>query len=106
MASGLPPNAQPENAGSVIAPRLLELCFQAAGIWEVKAKEILALPTAVRRVTAYHQEDDANGKRLYALVTAKNGGEEYDAKVVDETGLVFLEVEGYRTVALPGRKSL
>ncbi|MCG3193655.1 MAG: Acyl carrier protein [Thermoanaerobaculia bacterium] len=106
MAQPLPANASPSNAASFIAPRLLEFCFQTAGIWEVKAKEILALPTAVRRATAYHQESEAWGKRLYALVTAVDGGEEYDARVVDETGLVYLEVEGYRTVALPGKKTL
>jgi hypothetical protein len=57
-------------------------------------------------VTAYRQPAEANGQRLYALVTAVNGGEAYDAKVVDEKGAVFVELKGYRTVDLPGQVTL
>ncbi len=106
MARDLPPNAVPEASEELIAPRLLELCFQTAGIWEVSVKERLALPTAFRSVVRHRGMEEANGKRLYALVEATSDEPLFDARVVDETGNVYLELEGYRTVALPGRKTL
>ena len=39
-------------------------------------------------------------------VAARGGGEAFDARVVDEKGLVHAEVVGYRTVALPGPRTL
>ncbi len=106
MARDLPPNAVPETAEELIAPRLLELCFQTAGIWEVWAKERLALPTSFRSVVRHRGAEEAEGKRLYALVEAISDEPTFDARVVDETGNVYLELEGYRTVPLPGRKTL
>jgi hypothetical protein len=106
MMRGLPPNAAPPGVEELIAPRLLEFCFQTAGIWEVSAKERLALPTAFRSVVRRRGEEDADGKRLYALVEATGDEPVFDARVVDEAGNVYLELEGYRTVALPGRKTL
>ena len=109
MAEDLPPNAVPESAEELIAPRLLELCFQTAGIWEVWARERLALPTSFRSVIRHRGAEEAKGKRLYALVTmveATSDAPVFDARVVDETGNVYLELEGYRTVPLPGRKTL
>jgi NAD(P)-dependent dehydrogenase (short-subunit alcohol dehydrogenase family) len=105
MAAGLPPNASPASAGTVVAPRLVELCFQAAGLWLLARKETMALPTSIERATAYRQEDEAKG-RLYATVKVRGDGEAFDARVVDEKGVVFAEVQGYRTVALPGRRTL
>ena len=105
MAAGLPPNAKPANAGTVVAPRLVELCFQAAGLWLLARKGTMALPTSIERATAYRQEDEATG-RLYATVKVRGDGEAFDARVVDEKGVVFAEVQGYRTVALPERRTL
>ena len=51
-------------------------------------------------------EDAAGEKRLYVTVEARGGGEAFDARVVDEKGLVHAEVVGYRTVALPGQRTL
>ncbi|MCE7959769.1 MAG: SDR family NAD(P)-dependent oxidoreductase, partial [Acidobacteria bacterium ACB2] len=106
MADALPPNAQPPSSASLVAPRLLELCFQAAGLWEVWAMERMALPMAARSVTAYRQPEEAQGRRLYALVSAVGNGASFDARVVDEAGNVYLDLTGYRTVALPGRVTL
>jgi hypothetical protein len=106
MASELPPNAAPANAASVLGPRLVELCFQAAGLWLLARKETMALPTSIERATVYRQEDEAGGRRLHAIVKARGDGEAFDCRVVDEKGAVFAEVVGYRTVALPGRRTL
>ena len=106
MADDLPPNAKPAHAETLMAPRLLELCFQAAGLWLLAKKQTLGLPTALERATVYQPADAAGEKRLYATVEARDGGEAFDARVVDEKGRVHAEVIGYRTVALPGQRSL
>ena len=83
----------------------MELCFQAAGLWLLARKETMALPTSIERAIAYRQEDEAKG-RLYVTVKVRGDGEAFDARVVDEKGAVFAEVQGYRTVALPERRTL
>jgi NAD(P)-dependent dehydrogenase (short-subunit alcohol dehydrogenase family) len=97
MAPGLPPNAAPASAASLAAPRLLELCFQTAGIWELARHRRLALPASIEEVRVFGQEEDLEG-RIFALVTARDEGSSFDARVVDEEGRVFVEVTGYRTV--------
>ena len=106
MAAGLPPNAKPAEAEALVAPRLLELCFQAAGLWLLVKKQTMGLPTALERAAVYRPEVAAGEKRLYVTVEALRGGEAFDARVVDEKGLVHAEVVGYRTVALPGQRTL
>jgi NAD(P)-dependent dehydrogenase (short-subunit alcohol dehydrogenase family) len=106
MAVGLPPNAKPSRAEALVAPRLLELCFQAAGLWLLAKRETMGLPTTLERAAVFRPADAAGEKRLYATVAARAGGEAFDARVVDEKGLVHAEVVGYRTVALPGSRTL
>ncbi|NDJ59880.1 MAG: SDR family NAD(P)-dependent oxidoreductase, partial [Chloroflexi bacterium] len=106
MAEHLPANSDPEDVASLLAPRLIELCFQTAGIWEMRTKGRMALPLAIGSVTAYRQPEDAAGQRLYAVITSVNDGESFDAQVVDSEGRVFVTMTGYRTVALPGQVSL
>jgi hypothetical protein len=43
---------------------------------------------------------------LYGVVTAVNGGESYNATVVDEDGNLYVKLTGYRTVQLPGEVRL
>jgi hypothetical protein len=104
MAAGLPPNAKPAGAPEAVAPRLLELCFQAAGLWLLAKKQTMALPTALERASVYRPEEGE--RRLYVTVEARAGGEAFDARVVDEKGLVHAEIVGYRTIALPGQRTL
>jgi hypothetical protein len=106
LTADLPPNTNPADAASVLAPRLIELCFQTAGVWDIKTTDTMALPLGLSSVTAYKQPSEANGSRLYALVTALDGGAAYHAQVVDESGAVFIDLKGYRTVDLPGNVSL
>jgi NAD(P)-dependent dehydrogenase (short-subunit alcohol dehydrogenase family)/acyl carrier protein len=97
MADGLPPNHQPPELPLLTAPRLLELCFQTAGVWEMATTGRLGLPQAVGRVTLL--EPAGAGGSVYAIVEPRS--EQYDAEVLDDTGVVRLRMEGYRTVALP-----
>ena len=102
MTGNLPPATEPAGAETIMAPRLIELCFQAAGLWLIQNKGIMALPMAVECVEVYRQPEEAEGRRLYALVTAVEEGLEFNAQVVDETGKVYVVLTGYRTVQLPG----
>ena len=106
LARDLPPGADPPSAATLVAPRLVELGFQTAGIWEVATKERLALPAGLKLVRAYRGEEDAHGGDLWAVASATDGGATFDVRVVDERGNVFVELLGYRTVALEGRVTL
>ena len=105
LAQELPENINPADAKELIAPRLVELCFQTAGVWQIHTQNRMALPLAIGSVTACQQEAAANG-RLYAIVEAVADGAEFNAQVVDEAGNLFVELQGYRTVTLPGKVSL
>jgi hypothetical protein len=106
MADELPPDTEPAGSLSLVAPRLVELCFQTAGVIEATRKEVLGLPTSYRAVGVYRQPEQAEGLRLHAVVGYSPRTDEYDAQVVDDRGRVYLELSGYRTVALPGRKTI
>ena len=104
FADPLPPNHVPD-APTLVAPRLVELSFQTAGVFELGTRGIMGLPLRVERVRAFRAPETATG-RLHAVVTPSASGDgSYDARVVDADGNVFLAVEGYRTVELPGAAS-
>ncbi|MGD0593894.1 MAG: SDR family oxidoreductase [Acidimicrobiales bacterium] len=96
MAEGLPANHQPPELALLTAPRLLELCFQTAGIWELGSTGRMGLPQEVARVTLLEPVHTVG--RLYAAVEPQ--ADHFDAEVVDDSGRVRLRMEGYRTVAL------
>jgi NAD(P)-dependent dehydrogenase (short-subunit alcohol dehydrogenase family)/acyl carrier protein len=101
ISAELPPNTSPANAASIMAPRLIEACFQTVGVWQIEAQHVMALPLSIGSVAAYRQPGEVQG-RLYAVATAINHGESFDAQVVDERGAVLVDLKGYRTITLPG----
>ncbi|MFN8563279.1 MAG: SDR family NAD(P)-dependent oxidoreductase [Anaerolineae bacterium] len=102
LADDLPPNSDPADAALLIHPRLIELCFQTAGVWDIRTNGVMALPLSVGSLRVYGAP--AAGQRLYARVTAVDGG--FDAQVIDESGSVYVALTNYRTVRLPGSVSL
>ncbi len=98
FAGELPANHEPASKPTEIAPRLIELCFQTAGVWELASEGRMALPTHVDRVVRYASAKKPS--RLWAVVTPRDGST--DAEIVDEGGRVRVRLEGYRTIALPG----
>jgi hypothetical protein len=105
MANDLPPHTSPADAAEWMAPRLIELCFQTVGVWEMRTKKVMALPFYVGNVTAYSPLTTVGDKR-YAVVEAVNGGESFNAWVTDEAGNIFVALRDYRTVQLPGNAEL
>ena len=98
MATGLPDNHHPSDQPLAMAPRLVELCFQTAGLWEIAVQHRLGLPRRVDRVSLYRTPDAAAGP-LFAVVTPNQVAGSFDADVVDRDGRRYLHVSGYRTVA-------
>ncbi len=99
MPGNLPADQGPSRLPTVMSPRLIELCFQTAGIWEMGTTGKMGLPLHVERVRALRSPDRAEGP-FYAIVTPQPDG--YSAQVVDGQGEVYLSLNGYRTVELPG----
>jgi len=100
LAKGLPPNHHPSELPTVMAPRLIELCFQTAGVWELGVKGRMGLPQRVRKVSLLRATDLAEGS-LYAVVTPDTVQGTFDAEVLDSNGTCYLRLLGYQTVALP-----
>ena len=99
LPESLADDRSPVDAPLTLAPRLVELCFQAAGLWDAAREDLLALPLSVGRVRVLLDPATAAG-RLVAHAEALDG--HFDAVVVDDEGRVVVRVDAYTTVALPG----
>ena len=99
LAADLPPDTASGPGRWLMAPRLVELCFQAAGLWEIAHRRVLALPESVAAVRVYATPELDAGP-LTAVVDARGDGESFDVKVVDAQGRVVVAVDGYRTVTI------
>jgi len=102
LAKGLPANHLPSESPTVMAPRLIELCFQTAGLWEMGAQGRMGLPqhidcVSLLSVPTAESEDTC----LYAVVSRDGDRGNFDAEVMDAKGNCYLQLKGYRTVALP-----
>jgi hypothetical protein len=96
----LPANHAPADLAEAAAPRLVELCLQTAGVLEIGASGQMGLPRHIDRLRVLRPQRDADG-RLFALVRGQPGAPGvYDATVVDESGSVMVELQGYRTETL------
>ena len=85
-----------------MAPRLIELCFQTAGVWEMGAQGRMGLPQHIDRVSSLLlPAPESADTRLYAVVTPDPVRGNFDAEVVDTKGNRYLHLSGYRTVAVP-----
>ena len=58
LADDLPPDHDPMEDPTETAPRLIELCFQTAGVLELGTQGRMALPTHVDRVLMYPAGED------------------------------------------------
>jgi hypothetical protein len=95
----LPASHRPEARPLAFSPRLIELCFQTAGLRELRASRRLALPERIERVEVFAAPGTATG-RLTAVIQDRGGGS-FDARVVDEAGATFVQLAGYRTSQFP-----
>jgi 3-hydroxymyristoyl/3-hydroxydecanoyl-(acyl carrier protein) dehydratase len=84
-------------------PVLIELCLQTAGIYEIGKTGALSLPQSINKVRFYRRE--TNGVPIYAQVQAiqTDDGLQFNSRVIDEKGRVYLELLNYRTSTLPAQ---
>ena len=101
MSRSLPANHLPSEMPTLMAPRLIELCFQTAGLWEMGVQGRMGLPQHIDRVSTSLGGPESVEARLYAVVTPDRDGGSFDAEVVDAGGNRYLQLSGYRTIALP-----
>jgi hypothetical protein len=99
LADDLPPDHRPDDAPLLVEPRLIELCFQTAGILELGTTGRLALPLRVGRLMLFPVPDPVG--RWLAVVRPRVDGRGVDAVVVDELGHVRIALDAYETIALP-----
>jgi NAD(P)-dependent dehydrogenase (short-subunit alcohol dehydrogenase family) len=98
FASDLPANHFPEGLPLLVRPRLIELCFQTAGLWELATKSKMGLPYGIDRLRVVCPAAGDSSK-LYSLVVPNPDGT-FDARVVDDGGKLHVEMSGYRTMEL------
>jgi hypothetical protein len=100
MSAQLPEGHQPADLPMLTEPRLVELCFQTAGVWQIGTTGRMGLPQHIDQVKIIRTADQAQG-RLHAIVSPKDGGKSFDAYVADEAGNRYVLLHGYRTAELP-----
>ena len=99
FAAKLPPNHEPEKLSLTVAPRHVEMCFQASSLIGLTAQAKLGLPDGFQKLTIVAQPKG----EVFACVTATEDGAEtsYDVNIIDAKGKVYMTLGGYRTMALP-----
>jgi hypothetical protein len=99
LADPLPDNHRPPDLPLLTAPRLVELCFQCAGLWQAGIEGRLALPLRVGRARVLRDPAKARGP-LHALARQTAPGC-FDCSVIDAEGNVIVRLDDYRTIPLP-----
>jgi hypothetical protein len=100
VRADLPPNARQADAAELVAPRLIEACFQTAGIFDIAHRNAFGLPAGLESLRVC-RSPAASATRFFAEVLARKEHDGFDARVVDAEGNVYVELSGYRTVAAP-----
>jgi hypothetical protein len=100
MTPNLPDNHVPPDLPTLMTPRLIELCFQTAGLCEMADQGRMGLPLRVQRVSSIRTPDSPDIP-LYAVVSHDTSAGCFDADVVDDRGTAYVHLRGYGTVALP-----
>ena len=102
LSHKLPANHHPAELLTHVGPRLIELCFQAAGICEMGIDGRMGLPLHIDRLTFSPQIAELPKQSLYAAVTRRPEESSFDAEVVDASGSCYVQLSGYHTVSLAG----
>ncbi|HEX9109798.1 MAG TPA: polyketide synthase dehydratase domain-containing protein, partial [Longimicrobiales bacterium] len=100
LAEGLPPNHLPADRPLLVAPRLIELAFQTAGLAEMTTAGRMGLPARIEKLELHCAVEEGDAT-FHAIASAREDGA-YDVDVVDGAGKVCLTLRGYGTAALPG----
>jgi NAD(P)-dependent dehydrogenase (short-subunit alcohol dehydrogenase family) len=97
FAGKLPDHHVPSDRPLTMEPRLMELCFQAAGLYEMVVQRRMGLPQHLDRV-CLHRAPESGAGPIFAVVKPAPDGASFDIDVMDPAGNLYLEMKGYRTV--------
>jgi hypothetical protein len=97
FAEDLPANHVPSDAPLLIGPRLAEICFQTAGIWEMGQEGKMALPDHVGSLRVYGTPTEETP----LVCTARPTDDGFDCIVARKDGTVVVHMTGYQTVVTP-----
>jgi NAD(P)-dependent dehydrogenase (short-subunit alcohol dehydrogenase family) len=100
MAENLPLNHMPEGSPLVLHPRLIELCFQAAGAWQIGTTGKMALPRRIAQIRLPGGTSEPAEGSIHALVSPQSE-DTFDAEVIDGSGRLLLRLEGYQSIEYP-----
>jgi hypothetical protein len=100
MVEDLPANHEPADQPTSSGPRLVELCFQTAGLLEAGSDNVLSLPAGIQRLELLADPAGA-ALPLIAVAGRDPEGGTFDCAVLDADGRVVLRLNGYRTSPLP-----
>jgi hypothetical protein len=95
FAAGLPAGHVPQSEPTATEPRLAELCFQTAGLWEIATTGQMSLPAHADLIITLGRPE--RGEPLFAVMHPAGGGG-FDCRVVNASGDVLVRMDGYRTV--------
>jgi hypothetical protein len=102
LSADLPDNHVPADKALAAKPRLIELCFQTAGLLGLANDGVLGLPNGIERIVLAGYPGSGTGESAGLVAVASPRGEDlFDVRVVDKKGRTVLRLEGYRTVAFP-----
>jgi hypothetical protein len=96
LTDSLPSNHVPPAQPLSTAPRLIELCFQTAGLWQAGLEDRLALPMRVGRASW-----PATPEGPVRAVARETSTGVFDCVVVDSSGTVVARLDEYATIPLP-----
>ncbi|MFL6444996.1 MAG: SDR family NAD(P)-dependent oxidoreductase [Candidatus Sulfotelmatobacter sp.] len=100
FAENLAANHHPAELVTALAPRLIELCFQTAGLWEMGIDGRMGLPLHIDHLNVVPGLSESALGPFYALVTRKVNQNSFDAEVIDGSGKRLVHLSGYHTIAL------
>jgi hypothetical protein len=102
MSVNLPSDKSSAGQSWIHTPRLVELCFQTAGVYEIGLTGQMGLPAAIGKVVV--RETPPESQALVAEVRPRRveAGLVFDATVKDGSGRVYVELFDYTTSAVPG----
>ncbi|PYQ45227.1 MAG: hypothetical protein DMG99_02175, partial [Acidobacteria bacterium] len=93
-------NHHPAELVTALAPRLIELCFQTAGLWEMGIDGRMGLPLHIDHLDVAPGVSESAHGPFYAVVTRKLDQKSFDAEVIDGSGKRLVRLSGYHTIAL------
>jgi NAD(P)-dependent dehydrogenase (short-subunit alcohol dehydrogenase family) len=101
-SDAVPPDRSEPSRSWLFAPRLIELCFQTAGVYEIGRTGHMGLPAGAAVVRVHASPPIGVALRAEVRPLVSSSELTFDAVVRGSDGVVYAELERYRTSEVPG----